>query len=114
MIAPSPDHIVRAVILIRRMRGADAKDGYPNDLGCETQLYLGAAIQLEYPALKMGAVADLCGVGGADAIFFAELLDIADRGGWMREDVITGAMDCMAGRPVAAKWVTPNLTRATA
>ena len=55
----------------------------------------------------MSAVASCCEVGGADAVFFAELLDIASKGGWMVESILIAAMDCLAGRPVAAKWVQP-------
>lgn len=99
MLMPSPDHIMRAVIAIRRMRGAQAgRDGFPGDLGCETQLYLGCAIAASYPKLGMIAVADMCSVEFGDALFFAVLCDLARDGGWMVPEILNVAASNLCGR----------------
>lgn len=106
MICPTPDHIMRAVIAIRRMRGVNAgSDGFPGDLGCETQLYLGRAIAASYPNLKMTTIADMCGIETGDALFFAELCELSRNGGWMKPEILNVAASNLCGKAIVVARV---------
>ena len=93
-----PEHrILRAVGAIRHLRGVDGTDGFPADLGCETQLYLGVALFWAYPEERVITVAGCCGVDAPDAYFFAELLELAIGGGWMKPGIIAAAGRALKG-----------------
>jgi hypothetical protein len=110
---PLPPHrTLRAVEVIRRARGRGHDCGYPHDLGCETQLYLGIAISIEYPEMTMTSIAKSCDVSVVDAVFFAVLCDIAKSSDWIRTSILAAACDAVAGRPVIAHAVSSNLGRA--
>ena len=111
MIMPTPDHIARAVIAIRRMRGVQAgADGFPGDLGCETQLYLGCAMAAVFPRLKMTQIAEMCGVEIGDALFFADLCGLASGGRWMVGPILNVAASNLAGKQMfVAKRVSPAM-----
>lgn len=94
--------IIRAVEKIRRARGVDHTDGFPADLGCETQLYLGAALFAAYPDERAFVIAGCCGVEQADTWFFAELVEIATHAGWMKGEILLGAMAALTGQPEIA------------
>ena len=93
-IAPSAvqESVASAVRMIRVVRGLDKPCGFPNDLGCETQLYLGLAIRKVFPRWTMNQVAEACRVHAPDAIFFATLLDLASRAKWVKRPVLDAAV----------------------
>lgn len=92
-----------AIRAIRRARGMapDQACGFPDDLGCETQLYLGLAIRSIRPDLSIIATAEQCLAPAVDAVFFGRLLDIADNSEWAARNahVITAAVGELRGKP---------------
>lgn len=100
-----PEPIVNpwpSVRAIRRARGMspDYDCGFPHDLGCETQLYLGLAIRSERPSIGIVALAEQCLVPVTEAAFFGRLLDIAEHSEWANENphVIAAAIVAMRGQ----------------
>lgn len=109
---PLPPHrTLRAVEVIRRARGRGRDCGYPHDLGCETQLYLGVAISIEYPGMTMASIAQSCEVPVGDAVFFAVLCDIAKSSAWISPSILAAACDAVSGRSVIAHAVSISLGR---
>lgn len=88
---------MRAVEGIRRARDKDHRDGFPQDLGCDTQLYLGAAVYAAFPDERISTVALVCAVPVADGLFFAELIELALAGTWMEPQIIGNARADLLG-----------------
>ncbi len=78
--------------MIRVVRGMDKPCGFPHDLGCETQIYLGLAVRKVFPRWGMVQVAEACRVNAPDAIFFATLLDLATGAKWVKRPVLDSAI----------------------
>jgi len=104
-----PPHIPKsridmAVSRIRSMRGvnADLRCGFPDDLGCETQLYLGSALFRVFPRERLHVIGQCCGVNVPDAMFFAMLVSIAEhaRPRWMKPAIVNDAALILQGLPV--------------
>ncbi len=96
--------IERAVAQIRlmvRRKRDDYRCGFPDDLGCETQLYLGRAMMEAYPGERFPVIAQCCGVAVGDCWFFATLLDLATHSAepWMDEAIVAEATRCLLGLP---------------
>lgn len=98
--SPSALNVTAAVTSIRCNRAAERllradrtplECGFPHDLGCETQIYLGLAIRAERPSWSDIKIAKWCHVNQPDAFFFATLLDIAHKKPWVSVDVLRGA-----------------------
>ncbi len=91
-----------SVRAIRRARGMGPEYpcGFPHDLGCITQLYLGLAIRSARPSIGMVAIAEQCLVPVTEAAFFGRLLDIAEQSAWANETphVIAAAIREMRGQ----------------
>jgi hypothetical protein len=96
----TPAQVQRAVMAIRRARGVGGDDGFPHGLGCDTQLYLGVALQIAFPRLRAIAIAQACSVTVPDAHFFAELCDIAAGAGWMKPEILAGAISIFSGSSI--------------
>lgn len=85
--------IRNAVRVIRAARGVGPEKPcrFPDDLGCETQIYLGLAVRAEFSRLGMVAVAEACWVSAPDAIFFSTLLDLAEGRDWVLDGILHAA-----------------------
>lgn len=113
-----PRHrIDRAVKKIRAMRRAfnpaAAPCGFPDDLGCETQLYLAVALFDAYPDESAITIAGCCGVDAADAHFFGQLV-LAATGSprpWMHAEIRFAARNMLLGLGAAEPAPQP-VTRA--
>ncbi len=96
--------VERAVARIRAMRGVDCEKPcrFPNDLGCETQLYLGAGVFRAFPMERMSVVAQVCGVDVPDAPFFTMLISIAETSDqkWMKRAIVDDVSRILLGLPV--------------
>lgn len=94
-----PEADVRAAVrLIRLCRPADKPCGFPNDLGCETQLYLGLAVRKAFPNWSTSKVAETCRVNAPDAHFFGQLLDLATKATWPKKSVLNAAINALRGQ----------------
>jgi hypothetical protein len=93
-----------AVARIRAMRGVNCDNPcrFPDDLGCETQLYLGAGVYRAFPLERMSVVAQVCGVAVPDAPFFTMLISIAENSDrkWMKRAIVEDASSILLGLPV--------------
>lgn len=95
-VTPDYDAAIRIIRFMRDVKPRDCQ--FPDDMGCETQLYLGLAIRFAFPGWGMVKVAHACMVSGGDAIFFATLLDIAEKSDWVAShpEIITAAVGALA------------------
>lgn len=105
-----PPHIPQrrveaAVERIRVMRGIGRACPFPDDLGCETQLYLGRALCEAFPQERIAIIAQCCGVGIPDALFFQALVDIATfaQPCWMKPEIVAEAKRILLGLPKPAQ-----------
>lgn len=80
-----------AVEKIRALRGSPEKCGWPDDLGCYTQLYLALAIRKVRPTIGNVRMAELCRVPITEAHFFAELVELAHGGDWIQPGIVKAA-----------------------
>lgn len=83
--------IEAAIEKIRALRGSPEKCGWPDDLGCYTQLYLALAIRKAFPRMGNVRLAELCRVPIIDAHFFAELVELAAGGDWIVPGIVQSA-----------------------
>ena len=80
-----------AVEKIRALRGSPEKCGWPDDLGCYTQLYLALAIRKARPMIGNVRLAELCRVPVPDAHFFSELVELASDAKWVVPGIVQSA-----------------------
>lgn len=96
--------VEKAVARIRAMRGVncDKPCTWPDDLGCETQLYLGSAMFKAFPRERLHVVGQACGVGIPDAMFFAMLVSLAENSErpWMKRAIVDDAARILLGLAV--------------
>lgn len=96
--------IEKAVARIRAMRGVncDKPCRFPDDLGCETQLYLGSALFKVFPRERLFVIGQCCGVNVPDAMFFAMLVSTAENANpqWMKRAIVEDAARILQGLPV--------------
>ncbi len=84
------DTIMLAVAKIRTLRGSPVCR-WPEDLGCETQLYLALACQAAWPRLTNVQLAEKCRVPVIEAHFFAELVELARKAEWVAPGIVAAA-----------------------
>lgn len=111
---PNSEEIARAVSVIRRMRGVDKSDGFPSDLGCVTQLYLGLAFLSVRPRSSSQDIATVCSVNVPDAIFFGELCLSAFGSDWIDHRITCAASDALFGRGRLASGALEKAIRSKA
>lgn len=94
--------IEKAVGRIRAMRKSTVPCEFPHDLGCETQLYLGAGMVMAFPRERMSIIAQACGVHVPDAPFFFTLLALAQDSPtqWMRREILQDVRRIFLGLPI--------------
>ncbi len=84
------DAVALAVSKIRALRGSP-ECKWPDDLGCETQLYLALACWAVWPRIGNVKIAEKCGVPITEAHFFAELVDLARGASWLHPGIVAAA-----------------------
>lgn len=91
-----PARVCAAVAYIRSI--TKRADKFPDDLGCETQLYLGLAARKAFPTAGFSRIAEVAKVNQPDAVHFGTLLDIAAGAEWVDDSIVDAAARILRGR----------------
>lgn len=91
-----PGRVAEAVAHIRLI--TKRADKFPDDFGCETQLYLGLAARQAFPNAGFSRIAEVAKVDQPDAVFFGTLLDIAIVAPWVDDSIVDAAARILRGR----------------